>query len=100
MNRFFCALLGLTAGCGCLAAAAPAPPVDPYVGTAIESRDTCSGNFRTGALHMESGNRQFPDTLAKRVTTPILWNQFRGERDLFDYAPAFTPNRISFAANG
>jgi hypothetical protein len=99
MNRVFCALVSLISY-GCAAAAAPAPPIDPYIETAIDSRDTCSGDFKTSALQSKVGNRQFTDTLAKTITTPILWNQFRGERDLFGYAPAFTPNRISLAANG
>jgi hypothetical protein len=99
MIRFHCAFLGLAFSSGCFAVPV-SEPISPYVETPIQSNDMCSGNFKTRAQYSMAAKQQFPDTLAMTVTTPIVWNHFRGEREIFGYEPAFTPGRISFATNG
>jgi hypothetical protein len=41
-----------------------------------------------------------PSAQPTTIPTPIVWNQFRGEHQLFGYNPAFEPNPVGFAWNG
>jgi hypothetical protein len=81
-------------------ASGDAGTVDPVVAEAVHREELCSGDFRTGVEASRIDHRHFGDALARPVSTPIVWNEFRGERELFGYAPAFNPNRLSFATNG
>jgi hypothetical protein len=73
---------------------------DPFVDTELQRKDMCTGDFKVEAERLQSAHAHFGDALAKTVPTPIVWNKFRGERELFGYAPSFKPNRVSFATNG
>lgn len=77
-----------------------AAEMNPFVETQVRREDLCAGNFKADAERSKISHAHFDDDLAKTVSTPIVWNQFRGERDLFGYAPSFDPNRVSFATNG
>jgi len=60
----------------------------------------CEGDFKSASDRLRLAQTHFDDALAGTVMTPIVWNKFRGERQLFGYSPSFTPNRVSFATNG
>jgi hypothetical protein len=74
--------------------------IDPAVPTEIRRTDMCEGDFKAASDRLRIARAHFDDALPRTVTTPIVWNTFRGERELFGYSPSFTPNRISFATNG
>jgi hypothetical protein len=95
--KLFCfgSLVAIIASGGCVAASA-----NPFVETELRSVDTCSGDFKSAAAAAVKARVQFGDSLAKAAPTPIVWSQFRGERELYGYAPSFSPNRVSFATNG
>jgi hypothetical protein len=77
---------------------AAAAPAASFMETDLPRDATCAGEFKAAAVANAPG--KFPDSLAQPVRTPIVWNRFRGERELFGYSPAFVPNRVSFATNG
>jgi BNR repeat-containing family member len=99
MNRNLCALVALVLAAG-ICTSGHAKSISPFVETELQSIDTCAGNFKVAAERVQKGQVQFEDAMATTVATPIVWNKFRGQRELFGYVPSFRPNRVSFAANG
>jgi hypothetical protein len=83
------------------------PPNNNYVATALSSTVTCTSSFNITAqqaprpteMTMYLGSTQ-PPSQQPPVLTPIIWNQFHGERQQFGYRPTFEANRVGFAHNG
>jgi hypothetical protein len=75
-----------------------------YVETDLSSVATCTGTFNTTADQAPRPTEMTmflnPTNPVASVQTPIVWTQFRGERQLFGYRPTFNPNRVNFATNG
>jgi hypothetical protein len=84
----------------CVQGAPTQAAANPFVETGLKGADTCSGDFKSIAERSRASAARLSDALSRTVTTPIVWNQFRGERDLYGYAPSFAPNRVSFSTNG
>lgn len=66
-----------------------------YIKTNLTKAETCSTRFVKDAEKIP----QRKELNQNIVETPINWNNFRNERQLFGYNPLFTPGRLSLAGN-
>jgi hypothetical protein len=86
------------------------PPNTFYVETELNGVTACSSPFNVNAdkaprqqelsAYLNLANPLDPANPPAPISTPIVYNQFRSERQLFGYNPSFYPNRVNFATNG
>ncbi len=106
--RISCVLVVLTLWVG--SACAQNLPNAYYVETELNGVTACSSTFNTSAAKaprqqelnafLDAANPLNPAGPPTPIFTPIVYNQFRAERQLFGYNPSFNPNRVNFATNG